>query len=64
MQGKRREGSDQAVFYVSFIAGCAAGSFGALVVTPLDGMNPVFWAIDNTIIMMMLMFPSVLYFFV
>lgn len=42
MQGKRRKGSDQAVFYVSFIAGLTAGSFGALVVTPLDGMSPAF----------------------
>lgn len=34
--GKRRTGSDQAVFYVSFVSGCAAGSFGAFMVTPLD----------------------------
>jgi solute carrier family 25 glutamate transporter 18/22 len=34
--GKRREGSDKAVFYVSFLAGFAAGSFAAFIVTPLD----------------------------
>jgi hypothetical protein len=37
VQGKRREGSENAVFYVSFIAGLVAGSFGAFFVTPLDG---------------------------
>lgn len=60
MQGKRRKGSDQAVFYVSFISGLAAGSFGALVVTPLDGMSPAFVAI-NLIIVMVPMFPHLLY---
>lgn len=34
--GKRREGSNQAVFYVSFAAGLAAGSIGCFLVTPLD----------------------------
>lgn len=34
--GKRREGSDQAVFYVSFLAGLGAASFASLLVTPLD----------------------------
>jgi len=34
--GKRREGSTKAVFYVSFLSGFAAGSFGAFIVTPLD----------------------------
>jgi len=37
MQGKRREGSETAVFYVSFVSGFAAGSFAAFCVTPLDG---------------------------
>jgi len=37
VQGKRREGSETAVFYVSFISGFAAGSFAAFCVTPLDG---------------------------
>jgi len=39
MQGRRREGSETAVFYVSFISGFTAGSFAALCVTPLDGIN-------------------------
>ncbi|ESN93603.1 hypothetical protein HELRODRAFT_193984 [Helobdella robusta] len=34
--GKRREGSSQAVFYVSFAAGLAAGSLACFMVTPLD----------------------------
>uniref|UniRef100_A0A0B6ZED3 Mitochondrial glutamate carrier 2 n=1 Tax=Arion vulgaris TaxID=1028688 RepID=A0A0B6ZED3_9EUPU len=34
--GKRRQGTDQAVFYHSFISGCAAGCFGSLLVTPFD----------------------------
>lgn len=34
--GKRREGSDAAVFYVSFVSGFAAGCFSAFIVTPLD----------------------------
>lgn len=42
IQGKRKEGSDKAVFYVSFVAGFAAGCFSALIVTPLDGMELVF----------------------
>jgi len=37
VQGKRREGSETAVFYVSFISGFVAGSFAAFCVTPLDG---------------------------
>ena len=37
VQGRRREGSETAVFYVSFISGFAAGSIGAFCVTPLDG---------------------------
>jgi len=34
--GKRREGSQQAVFYISFISGIAAGATCCLAVTPLD----------------------------
>lgn len=34
--GPRREGSDEAVFYVSFVSGFGSGLFSALVVTPLD----------------------------
>ncbi|KAK6985728.1 mitochondrial glutamate carrier 1 [Biomphalaria glabrata] len=34
--GKRREGSDQAVFYHSFISGCAAGCAASFFVTPFD----------------------------
>ncbi|XP_059149172.1 mitochondrial glutamate carrier 1-like [Physella acuta] len=34
--GKRREGSEQAVFYHSFISGCAAGCFSSFLVTPFD----------------------------
>ncbi|BFZ24649.1 hypothetical protein BsWGS_27688 [Bradybaena similaris] len=34
--GKRREGSDQAVFYHSFISGCAAGCTASFLVTPFD----------------------------
>lgn len=37
LQGKRREGSNQAVFYHSFISGCIAGSFASLSVNPFDG---------------------------
>jgi len=37
VQGRRREGSETAVFYVSFISGFVAGSFAAFCVTPLDG---------------------------
>ena len=39
LQGKRREGSETAVFYVSFVSGFAAGSFAAFCVTPLDGKS-------------------------
>ncbi|KAK3603298.1 hypothetical protein CHS0354_025903 [Potamilus streckersoni] len=35
-KGKRREGSNQAVFYHSFISGCLAGCTAAFLVTPLD----------------------------
>jgi len=41
VQGKRREGSETAVFYVSFISGFVAGSFAAFCVTPLDGMSMI-----------------------
>ena len=34
--GKRREGSTQAVFYVSFISGCIAGCVASLSVNPFD----------------------------
>ncbi|XP_046573668.1 mitochondrial glutamate carrier 1-like [Haliotis rubra] len=34
--GKRREGSDEAVFYVSFLSGCAAGCVASLSVNPFD----------------------------
>ncbi|XP_052810720.1 mitochondrial glutamate carrier 1-like [Mya arenaria] len=34
--GKRREGSDQAVFYHSFISGCVAGSVASFSVNPFD----------------------------
>ena len=38
-QGKRREGSEKAVFYVSFLAGNVAGSVASLAVNPFDGEN-------------------------
>lgn len=34
--GKKRKGSDQSVFYVSFLAGCSAGCIAALAVNPID----------------------------
>ncbi|GFO42145.1 mitochondrial glutamate carrier protein [Plakobranchus ocellatus] len=34
--GKRREGSDQAVFYHSFISGCLAGCTASFMVNPFD----------------------------
>lgn len=34
--GKRREGSDQAVFYHSFISGCLAGCTASFAVNPMD----------------------------
>ncbi|CAL1548017.1 unnamed protein product [Lymnaea stagnalis] len=34
--GKRRDGSDQAVFYHSFISGCSAGCIASFLVTPFD----------------------------
>ncbi|CAI9729424.1 mitochondrial glutamate carrier 1-like [Octopus vulgaris] len=34
--GKRREGSDQAVFYHSFFSGCAAGCIASFSVNPFD----------------------------
>ncbi|KAK6170166.1 hypothetical protein SNE40_018629 [Patella caerulea] len=34
--GKRREGSDQAVFYHSFLSGCIAGCTASLSVNPFD----------------------------
>ena len=34
--GKRREGSDTAPFYVSFIAGCIAGGVASVSVNPFD----------------------------
>ncbi|XP_012935169.1 mitochondrial glutamate carrier 1 [Aplysia californica] len=34
--GKKREGSDQAVFYHSFISGCAAGCTASFMVNPFD----------------------------
>ncbi|XP_067673980.1 mitochondrial glutamate carrier 1-like [Haliotis asinina] len=34
--GKRREGSIEAVFYVSFLSGCAAGCVASLSVNPFD----------------------------
>jgi hypothetical protein len=37
LQGKRREGSDQAVFYHSFVSGCVAGCTASFLVTPMDG---------------------------
>ena len=42
VQGKRREGSDQAVFYMSFIAGIAAGGIASLSVNPFDGKLSLF----------------------
>lgn len=34
--GPRKEGSEDAVFYVTFVSGCVAGSFAALAVNPMD----------------------------
>ncbi|XP_070188555.1 mitochondrial glutamate carrier 1-like [Littorina saxatilis] len=34
--GKRREGSDQAVFYHSFVSGCIAGCTASFAVNPID----------------------------
>lgn len=34
--GPRKEGSNDAVFWVSFLSGCAAGSIAALSVNPFD----------------------------
>nr|KAG5696793.1 hypothetical protein BaRGS_012816 [Batillaria attramentaria] len=34
--GKRREGSDQAVFYHSFVSGCVAGCTASFSVNPID----------------------------
>ena len=39
LQGPRKEGSDQAVLYVSFLAGCSSGMVASLAVTPFDGMQ-------------------------
>ena len=33
---KRKDHPDQTVFWASFLAGCAAGSFAAVAVNPLD----------------------------
>lgn len=33
---RKNDGSGEAAFFVSFAAGCAAGSFSALAVNPLD----------------------------
>lgn len=35
-QGRRREGSNQAVFYHSFLSGCVAGCIASFSVTPFD----------------------------
>ncbi len=37
VQGKRSNNGDEAAFYVTLIAGIAAGSLACFVVTPLDG---------------------------
>lgn len=34
--GPKRAGSDESVFWASFLAGCAAGSFAAVAVNPID----------------------------
>ena len=34
--GPKKQGSTESVFYWSFLSGCAAGSFAALVVNPAD----------------------------
>jgi hypothetical protein len=39
---RKKDGSGEAVFWASFVAGCAAGAFGATFVTPLDGNYLVF----------------------
>lgn len=33
---RKNDGSGEAAFFVSFAAGCAAGSFSALAVNPMD----------------------------
>ena len=43
VQGPRREGSNQAKFYVSFVAGLAAGGIASLSVNPFDGMYTQFF---------------------
>ena len=40
-QGKRREGSSQAVFYHSFFSGCIAGCVASFSVNPFDGRYSV-----------------------
>ena len=37
LQGKKREGSETSVFYVSLLAGIAAGAVASLSVNPFDG---------------------------
>ncbi len=37
-QGKKREGSNTAVFYVSLLAGLVAGGTASFCVNPFDGM--------------------------
>lgn len=34
--GPKRKGSDESVFWASFLAGCAAGSISAVAVNPID----------------------------
>ena len=36
-QGKKREGSETSVFYVSLLAGIGAGGIASLSVNPFDG---------------------------
>lgn len=37
LQGKRRTGTDKAVFYHSFLSGCIAGCTASFAVNPADG---------------------------
>lgn len=36
---RRQDGSGEAVFWTSFLAGCVAGSTAAFSVNPCDGMS-------------------------
>jgi hypothetical protein len=44
---RKKDGSGEAVFWASFVAGNAAGAFGATFVTPLDGNYFIFWSDAN-----------------